>query len=526
MMNIKERHFWYIGLILILVVPFLYNSAAATSAPIIFGDEGYYGSRGSWILENLEIPRYWHIYGENEMIQSFWLDVPFIIFMVSSFFAVGGEFMVKMLDPILGVLTGIMTLLIARKLYSGKTGVLSMFFFVILPSVITYSVFLYGDMLLTLLMTSSIYFVIRGVKENSCRLFVVSGIFAGLAALTKETGLVLFFIYLAIFLFYRKDWVKRFGVLILIVMAFVAPWYGLHHYMVLGNPGIPIIENQFPSSWISPEIPDMEINELERHGSGTYASLVEYGVLNYITFSYGLGAFIFIVIGFSSLFYIKKKRNRMILLISFILLLTIGIYTRGESKVESISRWLIPLMPFFAIAAGYGIEKIYGFIKSYGNTLSKGVAILFVFAIILFGFTTASAKAQSLGQIKQWSPAFIEGCEWVRRNTPEDAKIATIWGHHTMYQCKRDAYWGNKLPNRDAIVLFANDTSYELLKDAGMDYLYIQKFSISFREGWETYPTEFVSYVKNSDKFKEAYDYPNNCLYSGQQDCVILYEII
>ena len=75
MMEIKEKHFWYGLLILILIVSFVINFRVATSTPIIFGDEGYFASRGEWILKNLEIPKYFHIYSNNQLFNYFDSDI-------------------------------------------------------------------------------------------------------------------------------------------------------------------------------------------------------------------------------------------------------------------------------------------------------------------------------------------------------------------------------------------------------------------------------------------------------------------
>ena len=48
-MEIKEKHIWYGILVLILMISFFINSVVAVNTPLIFGDEGYYGSRASWI---------------------------------------------------------------------------------------------------------------------------------------------------------------------------------------------------------------------------------------------------------------------------------------------------------------------------------------------------------------------------------------------------------------------------------------------------------------------------------------------
>lgn len=523
-MEIKEKYVWYVIVPLILLLTLGINLRVATSTPIIFGDEGYFGSRGEWILENLEIPKYYHIYSDNTLFNTFDLDVHYVIFVVSSFFLFGGETLVKALDPMLTILTGLMIFLFARRFYSYKTGILSMFFFLILPCVITYSIFLYTDMLFTLFMISSLYFLLRGVKEDSNKYILISGIFAGFSILNKEVGFLIIIMYLIVAFFYRKEWLKKFGILLLIFVAFATPLYGFHNFVLLGNPGLPMINNYFPTNWVSPEIEILDQETLQLHTSGTYAGIFQYGILNYIQFSYGLGVFVFIVMGLSYLFY-RKKRDDIIILLWIALLFASIYYYTGEGKVESLSRWLLAAMPLFAISAGISAEKIYDFLRSYGENMGKVIGILFIFMIVIFGLSSANAKAASLEPIKTWSPAFVKGCDWIRRNTPEDSKIVSIWQHHGMYQCKRDVYWAG-LPNKNTIVLYSNDTSYDLLKMEEMDYIYFQKFSIAFEKTAEVYPVEFVRYVQNSDKFEKVYEYPENCMMSQGNDCVVVYKII
>ncbi len=524
-MDIKEKHFWYILLVFILAASFFMNAGAAASAPIIFGDEGYFASRGEFVLQNLEIPKYFNIYTENALFHSFDLDFHFVIFAVSSFFALGGEFMVKILNPLLAVLTASVLFLFGRRFYSRKTGVLSVLFFLILPSVITYAVFLYADMLLTLFFISSVYFLVRGLKEDSYKYLAMSGILAGFSLLTKETGFLMVLVYLFSFLFYRKNWLKKFGFLLLIMLVFTVPLHLVHNFVLLGNPGLPVIGDYFPRNWQSPELELIDQERLELHSTGTYAGIFEYGVLNYVEFSYGLGLFVFIMLGLSYMLYRKNRDDVVILAWIAFLFALISYYTGGEGKVESLSRWLLPVMPFFALSAGLATEKVYDFLSGLGENSGKVFALLFVFIVVVFGLFSANAKASSLESIKEWSPAFVNGCDWIRRNTPEDSKIVNIWVHHGMYHCKRDTYWAH-LPNKDSIVLFSNDTSYELLKEADMDYVYIQKFSVSFEKTAEAYPVEFVSYLKNSDNFEKVHEYPENCMMQAGNDCVVVYKIL
>ena len=59
-----------------------------------------------------------------------------------------------------------------------------------------------------------------------------------------------------------------------------------------------------------------------------------------------------------------------------------------------------------------------------------------------------------------------------------------------------------------------------------MKYIYLQKFSIAFEKTAEVYPVEFVRYIENSDKFEKVYEYPENCMTSQENDCVVVYKIL
>jgi len=526
-MEIKEKHFWYGIFLIAVLVPTLLNLKVATSTPIIFGDEGYYGSRGLWIAQNLKIPKYTeNIYNENTKFHTFDLDIHYVIFTVASLFMIGweitGEFLVKTLDPLLSMLTALIIFLFAKRFYSYKIGILGAFLFLILPCVTTYSIFLYTDMFLTLFIISSLYFMMRGIKEDNNKYIIISGILAGFSILNKEVGFLIPIMYLFVAFLYKKEWLKRFSIIAILIVIFAIPLYGIHNFLLLGNPGLPKLDSYFPSKWHSSDIEIVQKESLELAKRGTYAGILNYGILNYIQFSYGLGIFIFIVMGLSYMFYRKRRTDIIIFSWAMLLFFSIMYYT-GNSKVESLSRWLLPAMPLFAISAGMLIEKTYEFIRGYGNA-GKVFGILFIIIILLFGISSASAKAASLEPIKRWSPAFIKGCDWIRRNTPEDSQIMSIWVHHAMYQCRRDTHWVG-MPNKDFIVIAANDTSYELIKEDGIDYIYFQKFSISFEKSAEAYPVEFVRYVENSDHFEKVYEYPDNCMYSGISDCVAVYKV-
>ena len=60
--------------------------------------------------------------------------------------------------------------------------------------------------------------------------------------------------------------------------------------------------------------------------------------------------------------------------------------------------------------------------------------------------------------------------------------------------------------DRNTIVFDGDPDAYEHLKLHGIDYVYIQKFSISFGRNWPNYPVSFVNYLRNSPNYENVYE--------------------
>lgn len=529
-MEITEKHFWYGLLALILIVSLAINLNVAVSTPIVFGDEGFYASRGEWILHHLEIPKYYHIQGHSEAYRDLFIRQLEPFFLVGSFFALGGEFLVKAMNPILSLLTCLVVFLLVKRMYSLKAGVLSVLFLSMIPSFITYTIFLYAEAFAVLLVTSSILLFYRGLKEDRKILLIFGGILSGFAAIEEAGSIIMPLVFLFIFVLYRKNWLKNFLLVLCAFFIIAFPLYGYRNFLVFGNPGIPVLGHffDFPSGReILKNIPQTSVGELkspQQVGIGTGATILKMGILNYIQFAYALGPFIFALIGLSYLFFWRKKKDLMIL-IWFFTFLVLSYFAISGGRAEDAARAMIYITVPTGIMGGLSSDRIYDFLKGYGENTGKVIAVLFIFVLLCFGLFSIQTKAESLRPIKQFSPAFFKGCDWIRRNTPEDSLLVNLWGHRAEYACKRDSIYATS-PGGKAMLLDGNDTSYEIMKAHGASYVYIQKFSIQPGNQMVSYPWVFVKYVMNSDHFKKVYEYPSNCMSSNIQDCVVVYKVL
>ena len=100
-------------------------------------------------------------------------------------------------------------------------------------------------------------------------------------------------------------------------------------------------------------------------------------------------------------------------------------------------RWLLMLMPMIFILCAKGIMFAYKSIKKY----SLYIALLFVAVVLLAGIYQNISHANSLIDDKRDSYREIKlGGEWLRENTPENAKIITASIVQNQYYSERQSY--------------------------------------------------------------------------------------
>ena len=137
-----------------------------------------------------------------------------------------GETAGRATAAVVGVLAVLMTCLIARRLYGPVAGAVAGLFLAVMPYHVVVSRQVLLDGLLVLFATAALYCVVRYCEETSLRWLVAAAAMMGLAALSKETAIVLvgslygFFAVTTSVKVRLRDVAVSLGVLGLVVMAF------------------------------------------------------------------------------------------------------------------------------------------------------------------------------------------------------------------------------------------------------------------------------------------------------------------
>ncbi|MFB6088891.1 MAG: glycosyltransferase family 39 protein [Candidatus Aenigmatarchaeota archaeon] len=534
----KKKQLWYVLLFAVVITSLVINLSVSLTEPLVFGDEGYYAARGEYIAENLEIPKYRELYGHSEVFDSYMIREPNIFFTLSSFFLLAGEMGMKFFTPFISLVSSLLVFLLARKLHSVRAGFFSALFYLVLPAITTYSIFLYREHLALMFLLASVYILYKYFENEDNKLLYTSGFLFGFSILSEPVALFAIPLYLVILSIYKvgwRDWLREVIIISLLSFVVISPWMLVHNYSQTGNFGfkvnmaldkIPGINVNFEKQVFRKDLIEKETAGLKgasEVGKGTHGFLYEYGVLSYIQFAYSLPIFIFAILGLSYYFTDMKKKYWILILWAF--LLFFGPFLTARMNVETLSRNTLLVTAPIAILGGTFISKLFEYFENF-ETTGKIISISLLIILLVWSLFAVYTKAGSIRSIKHFSNSFFKGCDWIRENTEEDALVYTLWGHRADYHCKRSTLSNNDPGMEDAIVS-ADNYTYRVFKEHGIDYLYIQKFSIKQGREATSYPLSFIQYIERDPHYKKVYSNPNNCLYSrNQNDCVVVYEFL
>ncbi len=136
-------------------------------------------------------------------------------------------FIIKIIQAIIIALSCLFVFKSARIIFGEKVGFWSAFIMAIYPPFVSISSHLISESLFIFLLTLSIYFWIKGEKEDKTILFVLSALFMGLSTQVRATST-----FLPLFIFFFGLWrnksklkyTKRFILFLAIVIACIVPW--------------------------------------------------------------------------------------------------------------------------------------------------------------------------------------------------------------------------------------------------------------------------------------------------------------
>ncbi len=523
-MNIAPRYFDYMALALIFIFGALYL-LVSINAPIVFGDEGYYGTAARWMAKNLIIPEFFPHFETEIYHERFSVSKP-LFFLYETFgYFFGGETLVKILIVLPAVVGALLVYIIGKKYFGPPAGLAASVFFLLTPSLVTYGVLGYVDALFVMLVLAALYFGLLAFEKGDKRSLLTAGVFTGLAVLTKNSALflLLFFFLYEIFIDGMKN-KKYFIAIILISIIVVAPWL-LRNQILFESPCYwKIYSDELCGPKFDTEVP--KISELKFEGrteeAGTEVSFFKFGFLHYTRFAYGWALPFLFFLGLALAIERKGLYDKIFLLL---LLSALPLFAFSTWRTEDTARYMLPLnIPMVLISGAFvgalfsAVEKKHiligvvvlmlfvGFAWVYGNEkLTTMVPVKhFISGAIIDGCNHGELNLfKCLDNIKQFKHGVFDACDWVKKNTPEDSVLFATYGSQIRYQCERRLALAR---DAEEVMLGNENISYEHLKLNGINYVFVINGLITPQKLQENYPESFVKMMENSTMFKKVFD--------------------
>lgn len=376
-----------------------------------------------------------------------------------------GSVSILLVNPIIGTLTIIFSFILVRKLFNERIALFSAAFMAIIPFHLTFSYTGYVEMLLFLLSILAIYFASRNQ-------YIMSALFAGLAAFTKSTGF--FLIPALIYMIIYDNWVqlkkeksrqqrqkiihsalRKIGIFFILLCVISMPFL-IKNFISFGNPAYPMLQNFFSStqkqgiSELAKTTPSisyffdaqkvtktLSVLYLELFGvpNGDIDTLRKININNIkpLLVVWIISTIIFIspaILGLKKLFmknsdYPPRVKNTIFLLISsFLAVLVLTFYNFGETLL----RFFIPAMISIAIIWAIGIDSI---LSRASNARSKKdetrstpynkihrIAIILLILFSISFISTEFVKANISRSL--WKP-YQADFSWIKANTQKNS---------------------------------------------------------------------------------------------------------
>ncbi|MFP4634101.1 MAG: glycosyltransferase family 39 protein [Candidatus Aenigmatarchaeota archaeon] len=535
-LNIKKKDMWHILLLIVIVSSLWSTLSITTQEELVFGDEGYYASLSQGFAENLDI-RYRTVFGETDLkgeVPN--TNEPMTFLMLSSFYLMLGELGMKILIPIVSIVSALLLFLLTKKIHSTRAGVIAATFYLATPAIVTHTVFVYTEHIALMFLIGSFYFLYTYLQEENFHHLVFTGILFSFSVLTEPTTILAPLIFAIVLFLYKisyKSWLKEFGTIVIIALIMMAPWMA-HNYRVGSDLGFqtgrvldPLGIDFGEETNYEDQLPDVDtggVKDPTETGGGTANPLHKFGILNYAEFAYTLPIFFLAILGFCYYFLESKKKYIMPILWTVFFFSVVYFFLSGQ-RVEGLSRNTLFVAAPLAMVAGLASDKIYDYLTSFEST-GKMLGIIFILVLVGWSLFTVSTKAESLRPQKQYSQSFFEACDWVKENTPEDSVLHYIYGHRSKYHCQRESVKNKHIGIEDAVTSPGNHT-YEIYKTVGVDYVMLQSSLISREPRKTTYSADFVQHIMLDPHYEQVYAYPEGCnVMDMQQDCVAVYEVL
>lgn len=331
----------------------------------------------------------------------------------------------RMIAVVLGVLTVYLVYLLGKRAYGRKAGIMAALFMAAMPIHVMHSRFVTVDVPATFFIVLSLLFAIRILDGNRLRDYLLSGLFAGLAAGTKyNAGLVILSPIVAHLIAHRARPILRPVSPKLWVMLIL----GAAGFLI-GTPGAILNYTRFSRDFA------FEVLHV-RTGHGLVFAHTGSGFVYHVTHSLwpGMGLPLLALGGIGVLYALYRRKPADLTLMAFVVVYYLVI---GMAHVR-FARYTIPLLPVMAVIGARPVADLL-------NTRIR--AIRYATAVILISiiaYTTFYSLA--LDRVMASPDTRDQAVRWIRGNIPAGSSIAfpTIpW----FYTPPLDPYFGLPSPS-------------------------------------------------------------------------------
>jgi len=517
-----------IALLVILLVFFVLELQVTLPSPITFGDEAFHTGMARYIAKEKDYPAWITIEGTEAGRNNFGKP-PMLHLLEAGFFLVFGfnEVIVKLLLPFISLLTALSIYILVKKIFDDKIGFIAAIVFISIPSVATYAVTFYTEGLVTLYFALTVLLFLYSVKTESKKYLLLTGAFAAFAFLTEvsSVNLIIFILLAAFYDLARRNFqITKYATIFVLFIVLISGFFvrNLGIYKV-PECYLPFTDKIFGRA-------GCEYGTLLREqsyqyqaitqGGGSNEDVYRMGITNFLDFAFGNIWLVTLGI-FGGLVILLQRRDVTSVLLLLALFTFVPYFHFTTARAEDAARNILAWTPIFAILTGVYFGRLYEFLQSH----QKYIAVIVFLIVIILAYQNLSSKLIVMKQVKQFSPAFFEACEWVRNNLPKDVVLSTVWVHRAAYSCERTVV-GNP-PD----IFLSKDL--ELIRkdvnEVGITHLFIQKFSLGNEAISETYKIDTIMFFEeNNETFVKVYENGpplKQCIQQGGCDGNIIYEL-
>lgn len=440
-----RSHFNFV-LILLMCLTFLILGIHGVNKAVDPGwdDTSAYLGEALFIKENGGILNFvkLSVTGQYEWVQNH----PLYLLILSPFAERSPNFFpkAKLVSLGVGLITIITLFFVAEDLYGTLVGLISSFLLVFNTSFLLRSSHVDCEPLLVLLVLLSWYFMVNGAKEK--KYWIYSGMFSGLAYMTKGTGLLMVPVFiissLIIFkfgilrnkyfwLFFLGFFLTSFPLILRNTIAYKNPFYnGYNSYVIwlnkweqVYNPSFhnnpPTMVSYFKSHSLS-EIVSRFVHGSVSEGKLLLKSMSLIAIPGSLMKIFCILLFLFFILG------LIKRKNISEKVCTVVTILIFFIFFSWYYQVVPSDRFITPLIPLLLIFSSLGIIEFLGyFIEIFDkwlkfNPLSILPYVLGVFLILTSGYSVATRSISNPLNSVKFADGYYELLNWMRNNIKEN----------------------------------------------------------------------------------------------------------